>query len=168
MSSKNALEIVRRHGPDLPFMVVSGRIGEDAAVSLMKAGANDYVMKENLARLPAAIERAIKDAEDRRQRRIADERYRGLIEDTSDLAQQVGVDGKIVYVNRAWSETLGYSFDEAIGMDIWKIVHQDSYEHCRAVFSNVFESSEPQTVAAIFLTKSGRRIDVRGTVRERD
>ncbi|HKH38887.1 MAG TPA: response regulator, partial [Rubrobacter sp.] len=72
-SSLAALGLLKRKGfVDLPFIIVSGRIGEDAAVSAMKAGAQDYLMKDNLARLNSAIERELRDAEVRRERRQAE------------------------------------------------------------------------------------------------
>src|ERR687893_2646458 len=72
-SSLAALGLLRRKGfVDLPFIIVSGRIGEDAAVSAMKAGVHDYLMKDNLARLNSAIERELRDAEVRRERRQAE------------------------------------------------------------------------------------------------
>jgi PAS domain S-box-containing protein len=67
-----ALELVKEHGLDLPFIVVSGTIGDDVAVAAMKAGAHDYLMKGNLARLVPAVERELKEAEGRRERRRAE------------------------------------------------------------------------------------------------
>lgn len=66
-----ALETVRESGKDIPFLVVSGTIGEDLAVQLMKAGANDYLMKDNLTRLGAAVDRELREAESRAERRNA-------------------------------------------------------------------------------------------------
>lgn len=71
-SAMGALEILRNSGLDLPFIVVSGKIGEDQAVAAMKAGAHDYVMKQNLSRLAPAIERELRDSEQRRRRREAE------------------------------------------------------------------------------------------------
>ncbi len=68
-----ALELLREHGLDLPFIFVSGTIGEDTAVSAMKAGAHDYVLKGNLKRLVPAVERELREAETRRQRKYAEE-----------------------------------------------------------------------------------------------
>ena len=66
-SSLAALELLRSKGfADLPFIIVSGHIGEDVAVAAMKAGAQDYIMKDNLARLNTAIERELREAESRR------------------------------------------------------------------------------------------------------
>jgi two-component system, NarL family, sensor histidine kinase UhpB len=71
-SGTDALQILRERSPDTPFIVVSGCIGEEAAVTLMKAGADDYVMKDNLARLAPAVERSLKEAQTRAQRKRAE------------------------------------------------------------------------------------------------
>jgi len=77
-----ALDVLKQSGLDLPFIIVSGNIGEDIAVEAMKAGAHDYILKGNLARLVPAIERELREAEMRQQRRMADEAlkraYEGL------------------------------------------------------------------------------------------
>ncbi|HZV80551.1 MAG TPA: response regulator, partial [Geobacteraceae bacterium] len=67
-SALAALKLLQESGLDLPFIVVSGKIGEDQAVAAMKAGAHDYVMKQNLSRLVPAIEREIREADERRRR----------------------------------------------------------------------------------------------------
>lgn len=69
----DALALVREKGLDLPFIIVSGHITEDTAVAAMKAGAHDYVMKDKLARLGPAVERELREAEMRRQRRRTEE-----------------------------------------------------------------------------------------------
>jgi signal transduction histidine kinase len=69
MSGLEALRIVREASPDLPFVLVSGSAGEESAVEALRAGAGDFVAKQNLARLPTAVEREIADAELRRERR---------------------------------------------------------------------------------------------------
>ena len=68
-NSTEALAAVKRRELDCPFIIVSGTIGEDAAVEAMRAGAHDYVLKNNLARLAPAIDRGFSDAELRRQAR---------------------------------------------------------------------------------------------------
>ncbi len=67
-----ALKLLRESGIDLPFIIVSGHIGEDVAVSAMKAGAHDYILKGKLKRLVPAVERELRDAEVRRERRKAE------------------------------------------------------------------------------------------------
>ena len=73
-SGTNALSIVREQHPDLPFIFVSGTIGEDTAVAAMRTGAHDYIMKANLARLAPAVERELREAAVRRERHLANQR----------------------------------------------------------------------------------------------
>ena len=75
-----ALKILKQSGLDVPFIVVSGSIGEDVAVAAMKAGAHDYLMKGNLRRLISAIERELREAEVRSQRRRAEEEVKRNLE----------------------------------------------------------------------------------------
>jgi len=76
----SALAIVRERALDVPFIVVSGTIGEERAVAMMKSGAHDYVMKSNLARLAPAVEREVREAAARRELRHAEEERRRLEE----------------------------------------------------------------------------------------
>jgi DNA-binding NtrC family response regulator len=75
-SGTDALAIVRASGRDLPFIFVSGRMGEYVAAEAMKAGAHDYVMKSNLKRLVPAVEREVREAEGRRKHRQVEEDLR--------------------------------------------------------------------------------------------
>ena len=119
-NSLAALDLLRAKGfVDLPFIIVSGRIGENAAVSAMKAGAHDYLMKDNLARLNSAIERELREAEVRRSRREAEAalrdsetRFRLMIEQSPLSIQIFSPDGRTVRVNRAWEELWGVTLDK--------------------------------------------------------
>ncbi len=73
-SGAHALEVARRLAPETPFVFVSGVIGEDNAVELLKSGATDYVSKGRLARLPVVLERALKESDDRRAKALAERR----------------------------------------------------------------------------------------------
>jgi two-component system, NarL family, sensor histidine kinase UhpB len=119
-SSSAALELLKRRGfVDVPFIIVSGRIGEDAAVAAMRAGAHDYIMKDNLARLNTAIERELREAEVRREHRRAEEelkvsetRFRMMIEQSPSSTQIFSPDGRTVRVNRAWERLWGVTLDQ--------------------------------------------------------
>src|SRR5215210_3762096 len=114
-SSSAALELLRRKGfVDTPFIIVSGRIGEDAAVAAMKAGAQDYVMKDNLARLNTAIERELGEAEVRREKRRAEEKYRSIFENAVEGIFQTTVDGKFLTANPALARMFGYESPEEL------------------------------------------------------
>jgi len=114
-NSLAALGLLRRKGfVDLPFIIVSGRIGEDAAVSAMKAGAHDYLMKDNLARLNSAIERELREADVRRERRQAEAKYRSIFENSVEGIFQTTVDGRFLTANPAMARMLGYESPEEL------------------------------------------------------
>src|SRR5258708_10983815 len=73
-NGREALAIARESRADIPFIFISGTIGENVAVDMMKAGADDYVMKNNLTRLLPALQRELREAEVRRARRLSGER----------------------------------------------------------------------------------------------
>src|SRR4051812_11751000 len=82
-----ALAVRGRLAPDTPVIVVSGYIGETAAVALLKAGADDYIPKHNLARLAPALRRAMRDVSDRRQRREIEEERARLVEQLAEALE---------------------------------------------------------------------------------
>jgi phosphoserine phosphatase RsbU/P len=121
-SGLEALRLVRKSGLDLPFIVVSGKIGEDTAVQAMKEGANDYLIKGNVSRLVPAIEREMQEAEVRRKRREAEaalvrseRRYKRLVGAVTDYIYTVTIkDGKVVKTSHGPGclTVTGYSHDE--------------------------------------------------------
>ncbi|MBA2443323.1 MAG: PAS domain S-box protein [Rubrobacter sp.] len=124
-SATEALALLHRRGLDLPFIVVSGRIGEDVAVEMMKAGAHDYIMKDHLALLGPAVERAVREAAVRRERRRdreelrrSEERYRRVVEQAADALFVHDLEGRFVDVNRQACESLGYTRGELLGMSV--------------------------------------------------
>lgn len=118
----SALALVKEKGLDLPFIIVSGHITDDTAVAAMKAGAHDYVMKDNLTRLGPAVERELRDAEMRHARRLVEKKlweehaFRQAIENSipSGIAV-VNLEGKQTYVNPAFCEMVGWNETELIG-----------------------------------------------------
>jgi len=85
-----ALALFRERGLQIPFIVVSGHIGEEIAVAAMRAGADDYLMKDRLARLVPAIKRALQESEIRRAHRNANEALRDSEERFRQLAENIG------------------------------------------------------------------------------
>jgi PAS domain S-box-containing protein len=114
-SGPEALRMLRDSGLDLPFIMMSGAVSEEAAVESMRAGAQDYVTKQNLTRLVPAIERELKEAEERRERaaaeaalRASQARFHRLVE-AMPLGLLIGeASGRIVYANGAVERMLGY------------------------------------------------------------
>jgi PAS domain S-box-containing protein len=131
LDSLAALEIVREGGHELPFVIVSGVIGEESAVAAMKAGAHDYLMKGNLTRLVPVVERELAEAEVRRQRRRAElalresnDRLRTIMDSVPDSIITIDEQGTIVSANRAAERMFGYSADELCGQNV-KILMPD-------------------------------------------
>jgi two-component system, cell cycle sensor histidine kinase and response regulator CckA len=121
----DALKILQRIGLDIPFLIVSGTIGEETAVSAMKAGAQDYLLKGNLARLVPAVERELREAEDRQRRHCAEQalalsedRFETLCISAPLAIFQCDVQGKVVYINPLWEQISGVSAAESLG-DVW-------------------------------------------------
>jgi PAS domain S-box-containing protein len=121
-SAPAALKVLQDSGLDLPFIIISGGIGEDVAVAAMKAGAHDYLMKGNLARLAPAVERELREAAIRAARRQAEDalreseqRYRLLWENSTDAVVLMDATGEIRFGNPAVEEIFGYHSDELVG-----------------------------------------------------
>lgn len=95
--------------------------------------------------------------------RVSEERFRDLFENAHDLIQSVRPDGSIIYVNRAWRETLGYGEAELAGLSLRDIIHPSSLSHCMEVFQRVMAGEIGEQVEAVFQTKDGRAITVEGS-----
>jgi len=123
-SGLDALRIVQERGLDIPFILVSGQIGEDMAVAAMKAGAHDYLMKDKLARLVPAVERELREADVRRARKRADLALRESEERFRQLGENIGAvffmsenpsddsPGHVSYVSPAYERIWGRSRQE--------------------------------------------------------
>ena len=121
-----ALRIARAAAHDIPFLVVSGAAGEEAAVAMMKAGAHDYVMKNNLARLVPAVEREIRECHHRRelaQQRSVLDRQANLLNLSRDAIITADSTRVIESWNRGAEEIYGWARTEAVGKSIPILLH---------------------------------------------
>jgi two-component system sensor histidine kinase UhpB len=124
-----ALKIVQRSCPDVPFIFVSGSLGEERAIEALKSGATDYVLKDRLQRLPAVVRRALTEARERRERRSAEvalEKQRlllsTLIDSLPETVYAVDTEGRLTVVNRALLDTLGRKREDVLGKrlsEVW-------------------------------------------------
>ncbi|NUS39388.1 MAG: EAL domain-containing protein [Lysobacter sp.] len=125
----DALEIVIKRAPGTPFVFVSGTIGEERAIEALQRGAWDYVLKENLRRLPMAIERALRMAAERAERTAiqralheSEERFRGIVESSQDWIWEVDAELRVSYSNPAVADILGYEPDELHGRVVYELI----------------------------------------------
>src|SRR6266481_259572 len=117
-----ALALMKKMKRDIPFIIISGSVGEAMAVEAMRAGAHDYLMKDNLARLGPTIDRELQEAGNRRARRQAEEQLRGsqlytrlLMESNIDALMTTDPLGIITDVNQQMEQLTGCTREELIG-----------------------------------------------------
>ena len=120
-SAPAALDLLKESGLDIPFIVVSGTIGEEKAVELMKAGAHDYINKSNLVRLTAAVERELRDAQIRAQRIQVQKDLKEMMGLYSSMAENLpgilyriflGAKNRIQFFNQMLEPITGYHSSE--------------------------------------------------------
>src|SRR5688572_20439141 len=146
-SGPRALEVLKAGGMDVPFIIISGTIGEETAVTALKAGANDFFIKGKFARLGPAIERELREAETRRERKQAEaavaaseKRFRSLIEHAPDGIALLGINGKLRQVTPSTQQILGYTLEEVIGQDPASLTHPDDLPALLGLLSDLIQN----------------------------
>src|SRR5918999_2743450 len=130
-----ALSLARERAPDVPFLIVTGSVNEETAVGCMKAGATDYLLKSNLARIGPAIQAAL-ERERAQAEKIqaesalaASERgFSVLVQNSSDLVTIVAPDGSILYASDSAERIVGYSPSELVGTSLLDYLEQGDVE----------------------------------------
>jgi PAS domain S-box-containing protein len=156
-SGRDALTLAQEKRPDVPFVFVSGTIGEDAAIEALKNGATDYVLKHRLMRLIPAVDRALREVAERAERRRAEEamhqseyKYRELFECLDEAAFLADAQsGKIIDANRRAEKLLGCTRGEILGHKQFQFL---------GLPSSV--SSDETTFGAEMIRSDGARIPV--------
>ncbi len=155
-----ALKMVRERSRELPFILVSGKIGDETAVKAMKAGANDYLMKDRLSRLTLAVQREILEAAERKQahetilaaeeeRKHAEQelrdsvhRYRSLVLATSQAIWTADANGEIVSDQPTWRGLTGQSEMELLGRGWLDAIHGEDRHRAAAWWRESVERGE--------------------------
>jgi two-component system cell cycle sensor histidine kinase/response regulator CckA len=143
-----ALTLLRSHGFETPFLIVSGTVGEETAVSALKAGASDFLLKGKLTRLGPAIQRSLNEAEARRARqraegalRQSEMRFQRLAESGIIGITVADVAGKILEANDAFLEMVGYArSDVTAGALDWDALTPDDWRHLNAIAGEQVEA----------------------------
>jgi PAS domain S-box-containing protein len=167
-----ALKLFLERGLDLPFILVSGLLGEELAIESLKAGATDYVLKDRLSRLGPVVERALREKEEQRQRRQTEEalgeseaRYRDLFRNSVLGIYRTTPDGRILVANPALVQMLGYpSFEELAQRNLEEGGIVPPYE--RSTFKEHIEG-ERQIIGleSVWLRRDGTKVFVRENAR---
>ncbi len=161
-SAEAALAQLRADGVDVPFILVSGEVGEETAAALMKAGAHDFVLKDRMARLVPAVERELREAADRRQRReaeaalrVSEERFRLLAEHAQDIIFRYrrAPEPAVEYLSPAVENILGYRPDELCADPevLFALVHPED----RPLVEATWRTAEPAPLTVRWHRRDG-------------
>ena len=147
-SAPAALKLLQQQHRDLPFIIVSGTIGEDAAVAAMRAGAHDYLLKNNLVRLVPAVARELREAQERQRRldaeqalRESEERFRQLAENITEsvfwMSEPTAM--KMLYTSPAYERIWGRSCNSLYTnfMEWIEAIHPDDRQRVRTSYSEL-------------------------------
>ncbi len=143
-----ALQMAKAICPDIPFLLVSGTIGEQAAIESLRSGATDYVLKHWPERLVPAIIRAAQEAEERGKRKRAEtelirrEKYfRTLTENALDVLSVLNPEGLLQYVSPSITRVLGYEPQELVGQNAFGLVHPEDMAEMTRIFGEALQTS---------------------------
>jgi PAS domain S-box-containing protein len=167
-SALEALEFVKREAPDLPFILVTGTMGDESAVEAIKQGATDYVLKDRRARLASSVRRALKERKLRQEQKQAEEalaasevRYRRLFETAKDgiliLDAETGI---IIDVNPFLIELLGSPHEHFLGKHIWDLGFFKDIVANKATFEELQRRDYIRYESLPLKTADGRPTDV--------
>lgn len=171
-----ALSALQQTGKDIPFVIISGGIGEDVAAAAMKAGASDYLMKGQLTRLVPMVEREIREAESRRAARTAERRrreielrYRLLWENSTDAVVLFDSGYRVRMANPAAATVFGYSEDELVGESIDSLFQPHGEEYAQGpgpTVPRLGESKKKSVIESIAFRRDGSSVFVEFTFTE--
>jgi PAS domain S-box-containing protein len=155
-----ALNVLHENGADIPFIVVSGTIGEDVAVLMMRSGAHDYILKDNLARLQPAVSREIAEAQTRRARQAAESALRESEERLAlaiDATQLGTFDFNPQTGQLIWSQFgkrhFGMSPDAMVsGELLWTAIHSEDRPRVQAFIESAFRAGQDSYYATEYRT----------------
>ncbi len=119
-----ALEIAAREAPQIPFIFVSGTLGEERAIEALRRGAADYVLKNNLNRLAPAVRRALQDAAQRVARRVAEERLQDVIDTARDWIWELDRTGCFIFSSDSSRDVLGLEPASVLGTHFAELLHE--------------------------------------------
>ena len=153
-----ALQVAQSMAPEVPFIVVTGAIGDELAVDLLKQGAWDYVIKDHLVRLAPAVERALRERDDARTRADLLEREHTVFELAPVGLLEVSIGGKFIRVNPETCNILGYSADQMTSMNVADVSHPDDAEIVREVVTALSQRNTRE------LNYTGRFINANGQI----
>jgi PAS domain S-box-containing protein len=140
----SALKICSENYPEIPFIIVSGTLGEEIAVKMLKYGASDYLLKQNLKRLATAVNHSLEEAKLKKAKQRAEneliqseEKFRSITENSADAIFVVDQTGKYVFTNKKVTEMLGFSQEEMGLKNIIDLAPPEKAEKYMSLFNQL-------------------------------
>jgi PAS domain S-box-containing protein len=166
MNGTEFLKIVRTGGSLIPFIMLTGRSREEVVIEALNCGADFYLQKGGdtkvmFAELMHVIRKSVLMREAQTALAEQEQRFHDL-QNANDLIQSVAPDGRFLYVNKKWLDILGYTVQDLPGLQIFDIIHKDSLDHCREMFTRVISGENVGIVDAVFQARDGRKVYVEG------
>lgn len=158
-----AIELLKKKKLDLPFIVVSGTIGEKRAVEVMKAGAHDFIVKDSLTRLVPAIERELREAQVRAERAADLEKLfylAAIVDSTGEAITSQNLDGIITTWNAGARQLFGYTEEEAVGKSISIITPESLRSNWEEIFKDLRAGKPIVPFETKRVRKDGGEVDV--------
>jgi PAS domain S-box-containing protein len=159
-----ALRLVRSSRRDLPVILVTRSRGDEVAVECMKAGADDYILKTSLGRLPAAALKALgrRAAEQGRHAaeeavRRSEEQYRLITESTLDLVCRVDAEANVLYASASFGRVVAGRVEDLVGTTLLSLIHPADVANARSALGRALEQHGPVTVELRFETRGESR-----------
>lgn len=162
-SSERALALLKESKSDVPFVLVSGKIGEEAAVNIMRAGARDYVPKDQLTRLGPVIDRELEEAQRHRDLKRAQEarsQLAAIVESSSDAIIGTDLTGHIISWNPGAEKVFGYTPAEVLGLPLAVLLPQETTNTPDQVISRIREGRHVEHYETTRARKDGKMIYV--------
>ena len=162
-----ALAIYQQAGLDIPFISVSGTVGEEYVAAMIKAGAHDYVMKHNLGQLVPTVKRELRAAQERRDRRHAESvsaYLASIVESCDDAIIGKTLDGAVVSWNPGAERLYGYSAAEMIGRSISLLIPSYRPEELPEIYETIKQGKAVEGLETVRIRKDGTPVEVSLTV----
>ena len=167
----DALALLQQLGKDIPILLVTGTLGEEAAVDCIKKGITDYVLKDRLARLPLAVHGALEEGTLRREHARAEQalreseaRYRVVAETATDAIITINSENRILFVNSATERIFGYGRAEMLGQELTMLLPDYPREIHRAGLRRYLDTGQEhvkwESIELTGLHKGGAEIPV--------
>lgn len=161
----SAFQIKQNILPDVPFIIVSGTIGDENAVALIRNGITDYVLKDNIYQVPLKIARALKEAGERKEKAMTEtllsrsrEQLQKILDQSLDLICTFDEAGTFLSASAASKSVLGYEPQELVGKSAWSIIHPDDLHRSMDTSGKVVNGLDATNFENRYRTRDGKYV----------